>query len=146
MLSTYKIYLLKQKDVIKTKEYTLKVSNAIMLSKVFISLENIGIANTSIERTEISNREFIENLCRAKAIENAKNKALAFTKPLNQTVGNAIFITDSEIAFSNQLMGKVAGVQIRGYNSLAKDSYEPPKIEIKKMLLSASLQAKFILK
>lgn len=122
MLSAYKIYLLKQKDIIKTKEYTLKVSNASLLSKVFVSLENIGISNVSID------------------------KAISYTKPLNQTVGNAIFITDSEITLSNQLMGRVSGVQIRGINSYGKETYEPPKIELKKILVSASVQAKFILR
>lgn len=146
MLSAYKIYLLKQKDIIKTKEYTLKVSNASLLSKVFVSLENIGISNVSIDKVEISTKEQIENICRSKAIENAKNKAISYTKSLNQTIGNAIFITDSEITFANQLMGRVSGVQIRGNNSYGKDSYEPPKIELKKILVSASVQAKFILR
>lgn len=146
MLSAYKIYLLKQKDIIKTKEYTLKVSNASLLSKVFVSLENTGISNVSIDKVELSTKEQIENICRSKAIENAKNKAISYTKPLSQTVGNAIFITDSEITLSNQLMGRVSGVQIRGINSYGKETYEPPKIELKKILVSASVQAKFILR
>lgn len=100
----------------------MKVSNASLLSKVFVSLENTGISNVSID------------------------KAISYTKPLSQTVGNAIFITDSEITLSNQLMGRVSGVQIRGINSYGKETYEPPKIELKKILVSASVQAKFILR
>jgi uncharacterized protein YggE len=146
MLSAYKIYLLKQKDIIKTKEYTLKVSNASLLSKVFVSLENIGISNVSIEKTELTAKEQIENICRSRAIENAKNKAISYTKSLNQTVGNAIFIADSEISLANQLMGRIPGVQIRGAISFGNNSYEPPKIELKKILVSASVQVKFILR
>ncbi len=49
MLSNYKFYFLKAKDILKTKEYILKVNNATMASDVFIQLENIGISNTSID-------------------------------------------------------------------------------------------------
>jgi len=72
MLSNYKTYLLKQKDILKTKEYQLVVSDAATLSKVFLQLENMGISNTSIEKVEHTELESIKNICRTKAIENAK--------------------------------------------------------------------------
>ena len=76
MLSNYKFYFLKAKDILKTKEYILKVNNASMASDVFIQLENIGISNTSIDRVDNTNLENIKNTCRQKAIENAHKKQL----------------------------------------------------------------------
>jgi len=146
MLSNYKFYLLKQKDIIKTKEYSLQLVDAGTVTKVFVALENIGISNVSITDAEVSNHDLIENICREKAIEDAKNKAIAFVKPLNQSIGSAIYIADNAAAISNQLRGSVSGVQIRGYSSLNKEAYEPPKIELKKKYISASVQAKFALK
>lgn len=146
MLSNYKYYFLKQKDVIKTKEYILKVTSAEIASKVFIQLEDIGISNTSIHRVDHSELEKLKNICRTKAIDNAHKKAIALTSPLSQAPGNAIHITDNETNFDNLLQGKIAGVQIRGYSSSDKQKYEPPKIEFEKIQVSATVSVKFILK
>jgi uncharacterized protein YggE len=146
MLSNYKFYLLKQKDILKTKEYTLKVTTAETASKVFIQLEDLGISNTSIHKVDHSDIEHLKNICRTKAIENSHRKAIALTKPISQTIGNAIHITDNETNFDNQLQGRVAGVQIRGYTSLDKAKYEPPKIEFEKIKISAAVSVKYILK
>ena len=43
ILSNYRFYLLKQKDILKSKEYILKVSDATTASNVFIQLEDLGI-------------------------------------------------------------------------------------------------------
>ena len=148
MLSMYKFYFLRQKDILKSKEYILKVSDAITATKVFTQLENIGISNTSIDRVDHTHLENFKNLCRTKAIINAKEKAIALTKPISQIVGNAILITDNETNFENQLQGKVAGVVIRGYGTLLKEAKKDdmPKIEFEKIKVSSTISAKFILK
>ncbi|MDO8992882.1 MAG: hypothetical protein Q7U83_07460, partial [Daejeonella sp.] len=55
--SNFKSYLLKNKDILKTKQYMLKVSDGLTASKVFINLEQLGISNTSIEKVTHSNLE-----------------------------------------------------------------------------------------
>jgi uncharacterized protein len=146
MLSNYKFYLLKQKDILKTKEYVLKVTNAETASKVFIQLEDLAISNTSIQKVDHSDIENFRNICRTRAIENAQKKAIALTKPIAQSIGNAIHISDNETNFDNQLMGRAAGVQIYGYNTVDKAKYEPPKIEFEKIKISGAVSVKFILK
>lgn len=146
MLSNYKFYFLKQKDVLKSKEYILKVTEAQTASKVFIELEDIGISNTSIERVDHTNLENIRNICRTRAMENAKTKAISMTKPLFQTVGNAIYITDTEQNISNQLQGRVSGLSIRGYSMNEKQKFEEPKIEFEKIKAQLTVNVKFILK
>ena len=146
MLSNYKFYFLKQKDIIKTKEYILKVTTAEIASKVFVQLENIGISNTSIFKVDHSDLENLKNICRTKAIENAQKKAIALTKPIAQTIGNAIHIFDNEAKFDDLLQGRVAGLQIRGYSSMDKGKYEAPKIEFEKIKVSSTVSVKFILK
>lgn len=147
MLSAYRFYLLKQKDIFKTKEYILKVSTAAMASKVFLQLEDLGISNASIDRVDHTDLESIKNVCRTKAIINAKEKAIALTKPISQTVGNAIQITDNETNFDNQLQGKVAGLVIRGYGTLKEVRRDDmPNIEFEKIKVSSTISVKFILK
>lgn len=146
MVSNYKSYFLKQKDILKTKEYILKVTNAETASKVFIQLEDLGISNTSIQKVDHSDIENLKNICRTRAIENAQKKAILLTKPIGQTIGNAIHITDNDTNFDNLLQGPIPGVQIRGYNTVDKAKYEAPKIEFEKIKISATVSVKFILK
>ncbi len=82
MLSNYKFYFLKKKDILKTKEYILKVTTFETASKVFIQLEDLGISNTSIHKVDHSDIEYLKNICRTKAIENSHKKAIALTKPI----------------------------------------------------------------
>jgi uncharacterized protein YggE len=146
MLSNYKFYLLKQKDILKTKEYILKVTTAETASKVFIHLEDLGISNTSIHRVDHSDIENLKNVCRTKAIENSHKKAIALTKPLSQTIGNAIHITDNETNLDNQIQGRLTGFQISEYSSIDKAKYAAPKIEFEKIKISAAVSVKYILK
>ncbi len=143
--SNFKFYLLKSKDVIKTKVYTLKVTDAVMATKVFMKLEELDISNTSIDRVEHSEFEHLKNVMRTKAIVDAKTRALALTKPLNQTVGSAIHVVDTD-NMNQQLQGRVGGVLIRGISTMRKNYEEPPKIEFEKIRVTASVNAKFILR
>jgi uncharacterized protein YggE len=145
MLSDFKFYLLKQKGVLKSKEYILKVTDAQTASKVFIQLEDLGISNTSIDRVNHTDLENIRNTCRIRAIENAKIKAISMTKPIMQTLGKAIHIVDNEININNQLNGRVSGISIRGYSSSDKQNYEAPKIEFEKIKVNSTINVKFVL-
>lgn len=147
MTSNFKTYLFKSKDIIKTKIYTLKVPDAVITAKVFMKLEELGISNTSIERVEHSDLNNIKNKMRTKAIIEAKERAIALTKPLNQTIGSAIHIVDADNNISQQLQGRVPGIQIRGITSIQNDGDKDlPKIEFDKIKVAAAINVKFILK
>lgn len=138
MISSFDYHLLKKKDIIKSKEYTLLVSNAEIASKVFVQLENIDISNSYVYKLDHSEIENIKIECKTKAIENGKRKALAMTKPLGQNVGNAINITEIE----NIATEKTSEIRYRGKDMLA----EIPKVDFKKIRISAMVNIKFTLK
>jgi uncharacterized protein len=144
--SNFRSYFLKQRDILKAKDFILEVNNAELASRVFVDLENVGISNTSIQRVEHSDVNKITLLCKAKAIENALEKARLITKPLGQTVGNAISIYEPDYRTEILVQGKVAGVQVRGSSNKNKTVYEPPKIEFEKVKISANFRVVFILK
>lgn len=147
MASNFKFYFLRGKDVIKSKQYILKVSDAVTASKVFIELENLDISNTSIDRVNHSDLENIKNKMRSKAVENARTRAIALTKPLNQIIGPAIYIADNETYnTSDQLSGKLAGVVVTAYGFNKRSERELPRIEFEKIKVLANINVKFILK
>jgi len=149
MASNFKNYFLKGKDVVKTKNYELKVKDAVTAAKVFIKLEELGISNTTIARVDHSDLENIRNAMRANAIANAKVRALALTKPLNQNIGPAIYIGDVENYNSPEaLQGRVAGIQIRGAAAISRydDFYQVPEnIDFEKIKVTANINVKFTL-
>lgn len=145
ILSNYTFYLLKQKDIMKSKEYILKVTDAATASKVFVKLEDIGISNAGIDRVEHTEFKKLENICRTKAIMAARAKASAMTKPLNQSVGRAIYISDITPGYEGN-PGQASRIRIRGYSSYAiNGKYEAPKIEFQKIQVSSNVGVKFVL-
>ena len=150
ILSNYKFYLLKQKDILKSKEYILKVSDAATASKVFVQLEELGISNTSIDKVDHTNKKGIENTCRMLAITDARTKGNLMTKAISQTLGNAIFISENtahnEEDLSRALQGMASGVMVKRYGSFDKDEYSPPKVEFEKISIEVKVYVKFILR
>lgn len=142
--SSYKFFILKSKDVIKTKLYSLKVKDAVTVSQAFKKLEETGISNVSIEKVDHSDLDNLKDRMRTKAIMDAKERAISLTKPLNQTVGSAIHIVETDNQ-GQQLQGKVPGIQIRGYGTFNDSDKELPKIEFEKIKVMANISAKFIL-
>ncbi|HMJ48726.1 MAG TPA: SIMPL domain-containing protein [Ferruginibacter sp.] len=146
--SNYRFYFLKNKEVMKIKQYILKVQDAVTASKVFILLEDLDISNTSIDRVNHSEMERFKSMMSARAVENAKAKAVTLTRPLGQMVGPAINIIDHEISSTaeNSLQGRVAGLQLRGTSTYDKFQGELPKIEFERIKVSSGVNVKFILK
>ena len=52
MGSNFKKYFLRQKEVLKSKQYSLVVYSGKELGEVMVALEQLDIANTNIEKTE----------------------------------------------------------------------------------------------
>lgn len=140
--SNFKTYFLKSKDIMKSKDYMLKVKDAVTATKVFIKLEDLGISNSSIDHVDYSKMEEMKNIMRTKAIENAKLRAIALTKPLQQDIGPAIFISDNEV-YPIRPLAREAKLNL--YQ--ASDSAEAlPQIDFEKIEVSSNVNAKFILK
>lgn len=145
MLSTFKKYFLKSTDIQKSKSYSILVFDATQTTKVFIGLEEIGISNVNVEKTEHSESQKIQLKINSKAIENAKATAESFLNPLNQKVGKAIFI--GHINTTNMLQGNVSGVLIRGNRSLYEQEskgYISP-IEFEKIKISSEVGVRFVI-
>lgn len=147
MTSNFKTYLLKSKDILKSKQYLLKVNSAEMAGKVFIKLEDLGISNTSIDHVDLSNKEDIGKILLSQAVGKAHAKAVALTTPLGQKTGKAIQITAAEQprALNNSLQGRLSGVVVAyGTKQMANEA-PVPDISFEKIPLNATVNVKFVL-
>lgn len=146
--SNYRFYLLRKKDVIKTKQYTLKVADAVTVSKVFMKLEELELSNAYIDRVNHTELENIRNAVKAKAIEHTKTSAQAMVKSVGQTIGPALFIAENDTAIKDDEL-RHNRLLVRGFsedNMAGKYKYETAKLEFEKIRISASVTVNFILK
>ncbi|MDK2773325.1 MAG: SIMPL domain-containing protein [Flavobacterium sp.] len=143
--SDFKKYFLSGQNVLKTKMYSLLVNDAFTAGKVLAELEKVDISNVSIEKTEYSKSEELLLDLKSKAIIKSKRYAESMTKPLNQKVGKAIFISDLN-SISNQLQGRVSGVQIRGASSVyGNRTNEPIAVEFNKIKFTTKISIKYLI-
>jgi len=142
--SSYQYHALRQADVLKKKEYKLKVGDAVLATRVFMKLEELKVGNAEIEKVAHSEIVKIRNICRTKAILNAKEKAVALTTAIGQKAGGALLITD----YSNDTDGAVQIAQPKGMRLMtAADAMtaELPQIDFEKIRISVSVAVKFAL-
>ncbi|MGN6603530.1 MAG: SIMPL domain-containing protein [Ginsengibacter sp.] len=139
--SNFKNYFLRGKEVLKSKDYLLKVKDAVTATKVFMKLEDLGISNSSIDHVDYSKKEEMKNIMRTRAMVNAKTRAEALTEPLHQKVGRAIYISDNENYIVHPMMKETAA----RFDVSANTAAPLPEINFEKIEISSNINAKFIL-
>ena len=145
--SNLKSYLLKQDMVILTKQYQLIVRDSKMLQRIFLEFQKLGISNVSIEKSEHSKIEQYRKDVKISAVKDAKEKAELLAATLNQKIGKALYVQETNNlnlnSFSNALQGRASGssIRIRGLSSLS-DSQETD-IEFEKIKIESTFLVRF---
>ncbi len=140
LASNFKKYFLKRQDILKSKSYSLLVYDALMAGKVIVGLEEIGISNVQLYKTEYSKIEELKLLLKTKAIVKARKQGIALLKPLNQKLGNALFISDVTNYYN--LEGRISKVQV-AYELADNKKFEPINIDFQKIKIQSEIQVKF---
>ena len=141
--SNFKKYFLRQKDVLKSKRFSLLVYSGKEAGEALAALERLNIANTYLEKTEYSKMDELELELKSKAVKKAKRKADALTSPLNQTVGKAIHILDNIDA---QYPIVYAKQNVSSYReSLRPQNSEPLDVDFEQIKVETSVTIKFAL-
>ncbi|MCJ8166593.1 SIMPL domain-containing protein [Pontibacter sp. E15-1] len=144
LASNFRKHFLKQQDILKRKEYTLMVTDALTAGRVILALEEIDISNVVLDRTEYAKIEQLQLDLKSRAISKAKQQAVYMAAPLNQKIGPAIYISDqSHTSVNNTLQGRVAGVIIRGYTPKKNEEFKPADIEFEKIKVASAVEVKF---
>lgn len=84
------------KQVIKTKNYELKLSSARELGLLMSAFEREGMAGIRVIRVDYSKKEELKNMLRQEAIRKSKYQAQNLAMPLGQRVGKAIYIEERQ--------------------------------------------------
>lgn len=144
--SSIKAYFLKGQNIIKTKMYLLLVYDAMTAGNLMTTLEEEGISNVEIEKTEYSKAEQLLLDLKTKAAEKAKQNAEYLLKPFNTKIKSVVYISDTNNNnYTNSLQGQPgAGIRIRGASTIyGNRGAEPLYVEFQKIKLEVQVNVKF---
>lgn len=139
--SNFKKYFLRQKDVLKSKQYSLLVYSGKKAGEAMVALEKLDIANTYLEKTEYSKMDELELELKSKAVKKAKKKAEALTAPLGQSVGTAIHILDTSTPYYPRY-NQAPRMQMKAMEMDMTEA-EPLDIDFEKIKVETSVNVKF---
>lgn len=125
-------------DILLSKHYILLVHDGPTASKVYSSLEDIGISNISISKIDHSKIQDLRKMVRANAMKAAKEKAEYLTAAVGQTIGNALYIEEQ-----NQFRGNYLSNQ---YTPMKTSEKYESEIEFKPISIKFSMLVRFELK
>ena len=137
--SNIKTYLLRRKDIKKRKRFELKLKSATTAGRVLEALEEKGIANVSLLKTDYSNIDALKLHLLGEAVAKAKQRANAMANPLGQLVEAAIFISDSNAGFVGYRQNEMVM-----YSPMVKNaSDDAPEIQFKPQKIAVRVTVRF---
>lgn len=133
-----------KKEVIDRKYYSLKVTNAETIGKLYEELNKIFINEAYIYKAEYSQKDSLLQDLRIEAMKKAKNQANVMTKAIGSKVGKPLIIREQQdyypIYERNNLMMVSKGA-FDSDDSVSAESEE--SMEFKPMKINLSVYVKF---
>lgn len=140
-----------KKDVLTKKDYTLKVTNATTVGKVFLELEKLEITEAFISKVHYSKMDSLRKEVKIQAIKAAKEKADYLLTAIGEQTGKPLVVKEND----NSHINVISNVISRNYNSKGKlEEFEQDKmaaddnneIQFKKIKIQTSIYVKFSIK
>lgn len=135
---------LKRTQAVTTKSYQLLLTEPSLVSDVYAALQEAGITAIGIEKATRSDIEQIRGEVRDEAMRNARATAQSLAAAIDQTIGKAFYINyyqSSQPAAFRMMKANVVMTE-EAADSTAPTIEQP---EFRKIKLSATVQAKFVL-
>ena len=133
-----------KKEVIDRKYYSLKVSNAETIGKLYEELNRIYINEAYIYKSEYSQKDSLLQDLRIEAMRKAKNQANVMTRAVGSKVGKPLIIREQQeyypVAYENAMMTKGLYETDDDVSSNMSES-----MEYKPLKISLSVYVKFAL-
>ncbi len=147
--SNFRQYFLRKKDVLKTKSFSLLLYDSETAGNVLTSLEQKGISNVFLYKTDYSKLDELKTNMRAKVIKKAKQQAMLSAQSIDQSIGKAIYISDFDPNTNQAFSGHTSGIKLRGYSgeyintALGINRASDIKLDFDKIQIESAITAKF---
>lgn len=137
-----------KKDVLTSKDYTLKVSNATTVGQVFLKLDELEIADAYMARVNHSKLDSLEKKIEIRAIKDAKDKADYLLNAIGEQTGKPILIRENEYLPNRATVtdrSYLEGVYVL-HESKMKAEYDKNELQFQKIKIRKSIYVKFAIK
>ena len=139
----YRKVIFRSNDVQKIKNYELLINNTGIIPELFKTLDDLEISNVSIIRTDHSQFDKFLLESKIEAVKIAKLKASNYAAAIDQSIGKAIYLSESNQS-ANYNSNEFDNVVVTGYSSKSRASYQ--NLKISKIKITATVLARFELK
>lgn len=141
--SDFQKYFLRGQEILKEKVFELLVYDAPMAGRALYELEQIGISNVRLNRTEYAGMDALKDTLKARAVHRAQQQGRIMVAAIGQSLGKALFISDGGFNVYNRMKAGPPAV------TMAADEPESVYIalpaDFDKIKVEASVQVKFVL-
>jgi uncharacterized protein YggE len=140
----------KTKDVITNKNYTLKVTDATTVGKVFQELDKLEINDARISKVSHSKLDSLKKEVRITAIKAAKEKADYLLLAIGEQAGKPLIVKETEPTYyaTDNVFMRNSNVSygMSNYVDLKTKGEENNDIEFQKIRITTSTYIKFAIK
>ena len=133
----------KTKDVLTQKDYTLKVSDAPAVGKVFQELEKLDIKDAGIAKVNHSKMDELRKEVRIMAIQAAKEKAVYLLAAIGQQAGKPLVITEINTEGYYGNVNMLYSSNERLYDQAPQNKQQSGEIQFEKILVRSGISARF---
>lgn len=140
-----------KKDVLTSKEYTLKVSTAKELSKVYDELSKIKIQDLRIDKVKHSKMEEFKKQVKTEAIKAAKEKAGYLLAAIGEQLGRPLSIIEQDMGYAPVYYANSFEMKkntANGFLSSSMESQEglPDEVGFQKIRIEYKILSRFEIK
>ena len=136
-------YFLRKQEVLKEKTFTLLLYDAPTAGRVLYELEQIGISNVRLQKTEYAQLDLLKDTLKARAVKRAQQQGRIMTQALGQSLGKALYISDGGFSIYNSLESKSANMVMAA--DASESTYVALPADFDKIRAEVRIQVRFIL-
>ena len=136
----------KKNTSVATAKYQLQLGSAAEVSKVWQTLDDLGISNVEIRKVSHSQLDQLKKQVRIEAMQDARSSAQMLAEAVGQTIGKCFYVYDSNndvvpAYYNNSVMMR----SMKTMDMAEAAGAEEESLDFKTIKLQYSVQAKFVL-
>lgn len=139
----YKRKFLSSNEVTKRKSYQLIVHDGKTLGEVFKTLDDLDVSNIMVTKVDHSNIEALKRENKINALSIAKNKANDYALVIEQSIGKALYIQESQNYNYRNNVNMLNEVAVTAYGMKRSTDESISDINIKPIIIQATILARF---
>lgn len=146
MSSDLKTYFLRKNNILSSKDFTLKLTTARMMARVFDALNRLGVSDIRLQRTAVSDRlqMQVKDELLTSAARKAQENARILAEAVGSKAGKVIYMQNYYNFTQPYANGAMRSVKLMAAEAMDDAAEEAlPSLEINKTVISVNVMCRF---